>query len=571
MANALEFLINLRMQQNGVPDSVQRLQKNLDNAEKSAKKVTGAFGKLKDAIMTLPGAQFFTNPFVAITAGIGEIAKLGMEEEKVTMQFATLLQSQEKAESLIKSIRGFAANTSLHFEDLISASKTLLAFNIPSQNIMSYLKMLGDVSMGDADKLRTLTEAFGRVMSFGQMTSREQREMITGASYNPLIDIKQMTGLSLPKLREAMGKGRISADLIVKAFQHATVAGGKYHDFLKKLSKTATGKLSTVVDEFRYRLIDLYKVIAPILNPTLDILLKLVKIIAPPLQFIVSKINELFNAIKKGNPFIWASIAGITTFIVIIKSLDIAIWALSAASKAYIAIQKIINLLFISNPIGLLIAGISALIVGVILAWNKFAGFRAFLLTMWDVIKGLANIIKDYLIDRIVGLIKGLGALGQAFYKLFTGDFKGAWTAAKEGASAFFGIDSMKKGAKDTVALYKSIHSTWNKNLTEQQRLQKQKNKEEKVASPSSITTPGIAGLMKVTLPPSTKKKKKGRSASEDAVTGGVRSNVITVNVGKFFDNLRVYMADKTDTMELEKIITESMTRALAVATSSAE
>jgi hypothetical protein len=58
-----------------------------------------------------------------------------------------------------------------------------------------------------------------------------------------------------------------------------------------------------------------------------------------------------------------------------------------------------------------------------------------------------------------------------------------------------------------------------------------------------------------------------GKTVS-DVVTGGTRSTAITMNIGKFFDNINVYMADVNDTAALEQMILETLNRALAVATS---
>ena len=60
----------------------------------------------------------------------------------------------------------------------------------------------------------------------------------------------------------------------------------------------------------------------------------------------------------------------------------------------------------------------------------------------------------------------------------------------------------------------------------------------------------------------------KGRKAAEALATGGTRNTSITMSIGKFFDNIYVTMADKTDTAELERIVLQSMNRALAIATS---
>ena len=37
-----------------------------------------------------------------------------------------------------------------------------------------------------------------------------------------------------------------------------------------------------------------------------------------------------------------------------------------------------------------------------IACWNKFAGFRAVILTVWDTVKGFGNILKQYVLDRIM-------------------------------------------------------------------------------------------------------------------------------------------------------------------------
>ena len=50
--------------------------------------------------------------------------------------------------------------------------------------------------------------------------------------------------------------------------------------------------------------------------------------------------------------------------------------------------------------------------------------------------------------------------------------------------------------------------------------------------------------------------------------TGGTRNTSINISIAKFFDNINVTMADKTDTAELENIIVQTMNRALAIAVS---
>ncbi|MFT4221882.1 phage tail tape measure protein [Dysgonomonas sp.] len=120
-------------------------------------------------------------------------------------------------------------------------------------------------------------------------------------------------------------------------------------------------------------------------------------------------------------------------------------YALTIAQKVSTAAQWLWNAAMTANPIGLIIAGIAVLIGVVVLCWNKFAGFRAFLKTMWDTIKDFGNILKEFVIDRIKGILKGISGLGEALALLFQGEFKAAWETGKQAVIDISGVEDVKK------------------------------------------------------------------------------------------------------------------------------
>ena len=87
-------------------------------------------------------------------------------------------------------------------------------------------------------------------------------------------------------------------------------------------------------------------------------------------------------------------------------------------------------------------AGVVALIAVIATCWNKFAGFRAFLLTAWDTVKGFGQVIRDALVSRFWALVEGIGAVGKALVALVKGDFKGAWQEARTGAGKLASVSS---------------------------------------------------------------------------------------------------------------------------------
>ena len=84
------------------------------------------------------------------------------------------------------------------------------------------------------------------------------------------------------------------------------------------------------------------------------------------------------------------------------------------------------------------------------------------------------------------------------------------------------------------------------------------------------MSTPGLVGsdLSSMLGGGNAKTGKGTRKTASEIATGGQRNTAITMNIGKFFDNINVYMADATDTNELERTVVEALNRAIAVATS---
>lgn len=228
------------------------------------------------------------------------------------------------------------------------------------------------------------------------------------------------------------------------------------------------------------------------------------------------------------------------------------------------------NVALNANPIGIVITAVAALVAGIVYCWNKFAGFRAFLLTMWSVIKGLGGIIKDYLIDRFKTLLSGIGKIGDAMAKLFDGDFKGAWNSAVKGVKDITGISSTEKALSATKQLVNGVKDEYDRNYVHESAKDKPKKS-------AAISTPGVKGSdTSFSFGSATDGKggkggkggSGGRKTAEALATGGTRNTSINISIGKFFDNIQVTMNDKSDTAELERVVLQCMNRALSIATS---
>lgn len=584
MDSVLKFLIRLQADEGNVLSVARQTSKQLDEISRKATS-TGtrlreafSFSKFKDSLMSLPGMQFLSNPYVLISAGIGAVTSLGAQAEQTSVAFTTLVGSEEKAAGILKQINEFAAKTPYSNLDLVDNAKTMLNFGVEADKVNGYLRQLGDIAGGDKTKLSSLSLVFGQVASAGKMSGQDLLQFIN-AGFNPLKELQKMTGKTYAELQDMMSKGQIGMDAVAAAINHATSAGGAFAGMSDKLSQTVSGKFSTLVGNVQQAAVDIFEQIKPIVNDIMDLFLAIVPPIASALKGIFTVVAGVIGFIVrwKEELGLLTVVVGVGTIAFNLHTIAIAgmvgvIKVVTAVTKAWEAVQWLLNVALTANPIGLIITAIAALVAAVVYCWNKFAGFRAFILTMWNTLKGFGNIIKEYVIDRIKTLMSGIGKIGEAMAKLFNGDFKGAWNSAVQGVKDITGVTSAEKAFKQTKRLAEGVKTEYDKNYAVESTKEKKSP-----ARTTSISTPGTKGsatgevVFNAASAGKGKKGKKGKNGNKTAealATGGTRSTSITMNIGKFFDNIYVTMADKTDTAELERIVLQCMNRALAIATS---
>lgn len=568
--NILQFLIDIRSKDNGVLSQVTRLQDRLDDADRSANRLSSTIGgKLRTAIMSLPGAEFFTNPIVALTAGIGVVSKLGMDADRTAVSFEVMLGSQQKAADMLNQMNRYAADSPYSRLGVQEAVQTMLGFRVEQQKILPSMKMLGDIAMGNSERFKGLALVFSQVAAAGKLQGQDLLQFISNG-YNPLNDIVKITGKSMSELRDEMSKGNISFDLVYQAMQLATSKGGQYYKMVNRIAQTPFGRFGQLVDQFKETMLELYKVIEPLLIPAFDLLSNIMTHSLPVIEGMQKGVRWLIDNFKTMAPYIYtaaAAWAGYNTYMfvstTILKGWTVAQWAQVTAMIAAEKVQWLLNVAMSANPIGLVIAAVAALAAGVIYCWNKFAGFRAVVLTVWDTITGFGKAIKDAVVDRFWEIVDGIGAVGKAMVSLIKGDFEGAWQQAQTGAKKLVGVESAQRFVGSASAVVNKTGTLYQQHLSRETA--KQKAKDAAIGDSKAV-----AGTTTGNVPFGTSAQTDASGKANEITTGGTRNTQITVNITKFFDYLNVTMMDKADTAEIQRVVLECMNRSLETAMSAA-
>lgn len=238
-----------------VKDEMEALTKSKTKISLDTSKISETNGGIGSLIGKFSSAKAAVGGFMGAFA-VSALVDFGKEAidaqskvEQLEISFRTLLGSQEKASALIAEIKSYGTVTPYDTEGLAQAARLMLSYGMSSSKIMPTLKMLGDIAMGDKDKLQSLTLAFSQMSASGRVCKEDLNQMVD-AGFNPLQIISEKTGKSIGELTDEVSKGAISVQDIEQAFIDATSEGGKFHNMVNNMSDSIAGKTAQMTDNW---------------------------------------------------------------------------------------------------------------------------------------------------------------------------------------------------------------------------------------------------------------------------------------------------------------------------------
>ena len=220
-------------------------KKGLEQNAKSAQNVTTSTGQLYNAFAMLKAIAVGYAGKSLYEALIGSNAQF----EQYMTSFEVLLGGIDKADKRMKELTQFAAVTPFELPQLVEAERRLLAYGVAVKDTAKVLPMLGDISMGNADKLDKISLAYGQVVTNARLYGTELRQFAENGV--PLLaELAKMYGVTEAEMRKMVTDGQIGTEAVTAALESMTSAGGKFFGMMDKQSQTMTGMWSTMKDNF---------------------------------------------------------------------------------------------------------------------------------------------------------------------------------------------------------------------------------------------------------------------------------------------------------------------------------
>ena len=395
---------------------------NSDPAEKSTSKWTVAAGNMIADFAKKAASE------------LGKVVQSGVDYnasmESYLTNFKVMLGNEELAAAKLSELRKMAASTPFALSDLTEGTQTLLQFGVAADDTTGVLKQLGDISLGNADKLQTLVRAYGK-MSSAQKVTLENVNMMIDAGFNPLNQICDATGESMSDLYKRISDGRVSFEELQYAVKAATSEGGQFYNGMLEASQTFSGRMSTLKDNVAALTGELTSGLFAALG---DLVVKLNEVVTSFLdsdekmaQFkdtigiatsVVAAAGAAFLAYKG---YVALATAAEVAHTVATTAMTAANAAAEAGATGLALAQAALNAVISANPVALLVSALAALATGLVTAYKTSETFRNTVNSAFSTVKNIAQSAIGTVVDWINDLVAKIEGAAAALANLKNG------------------------------------------------------------------------------------------------------------------------------------------------------
>jgi len=395
-----------------------------------------AFGLKAD--YAAKAADVLSNAANASSAEITDVAFALQAGGSVARQTGVSLEDTAASIALLANngIKGSDAGTLL--------KSALLKLSAPSDQAAGALQELG-VSAFDAQGNFIGMEAlFGQLQAASKRMTPEMYAMNTSIAFGS--DAARLAGVAakdgaagFDKMRDAMNQEGSAAKLaaaqnqglpgVIERLKNAaeTLAITLFEKIQGPLSSIGdglTGFTNKMQDAFENPAVSQAAVnIGAALSSIGTAFGNVLSAVGPSL---VSGLSDAVNLIVRFKDFLIPLVAGLAAY----KTVMLAI---TIATKAWAAVQALLNIALTANPIGLIIAAIAGLVAGIILLYNRNETFRKIVQVTWAAIKNVIGAVWGWLSTTVFpGLKAAFTVIGAAATWLWNNAITPAWNGIKE-------------------------------------------------------------------------------------------------------------------------------------------
>lgn len=334
----------------GFRDIQNAVHQTAEMVEKDGKSIDDVISNIQNSMNIAIGGW-------SIGKFVNQMMQVRGQFQQTEMAFKTMLQSEEKADALMKQLIRTAAVTPFGVEDVTEGAKQLLAFNVAAEDVNKTLIGLGDVAAGMGMNLKDLVMLYGTTIAKGKMDTMDLYQFLNRGI--PIADeIAKVMGLdvtnAIKEVQKQIKAGKVTSDIFIQAMQSMTAEGSKFGGLMEAQSKTITGQISNIEDAIEQMFNDLGKSQEGVINTGLGV---------------VSTLVENWETVGKAVMTVVAAYGAYKAAVIAMIAIEKARIAIGSA-QAFLSLARSIssakdamllfNMATSANPLGLLLGTVAA-------------------------------------------------------------------------------------------------------------------------------------------------------------------------------------------------------------------
>lgn len=334
----------------GFRDIQNAVHQTAERVEKDGKSIDDVISNIQNSMNIAIGGW-------SIGKFVNQMMQVRGQFQQTEMAFKTMLQSEEKADALMKQMIRTAAITPFGVEDVTEGAKQLLAFNVAAEDVNKTLIGLGDVAAGMGLNLKDLVMLYGTTIAKGKMDTMDLYQFLNRGI--PIADeIAKVMGLdvtnAIKEVQKQIKAGKVTSDIFIQAMQSMTAEGSKFGGLMEAQSKTITGQISNIEDAIEQMFNELGKSQEGVINTGLGI---------------VSTLVENWETVGKAVMVAVTAYGAYKAAVIVLTAIEKTRIAIGTA-QAFLSLTKevtsakdamlLFNMATSANPLGLLLGTLAA-------------------------------------------------------------------------------------------------------------------------------------------------------------------------------------------------------------------
>jgi tape measure domain-containing protein len=222
----------------GIKAEIKQIESSLVSLQGAAK---AEIKQIESSLVSLQGAAKGVSPAlmvagagaIALTAGLvamaGASLKFSNEIDRNRQQLTLFTKDVNATNAIIAQLKVTADATSLGLPGLLESTKTLAAYGLKAKDAGTATKLLGDLALGDNEKLQRFAVNLGQISSIGRAYTVDLKQFAMAGI--PIFEaLSKVMNVSTGEVLRLAEQGKVTYPIVIKAIDELTKKGASFYE-----------------------------------------------------------------------------------------------------------------------------------------------------------------------------------------------------------------------------------------------------------------------------------------------------------------------------------------------------